>query len=353
MTQPIRVGLIGCGDISPSHLKSYAACGIELVALCDVDRARAEKRRAEYGTPETRIVSDHRALLAMEEIDFVTVATPVAYHAPLTIDALRAGKHVACEKPSTLSLAENAAIVAEARQAGKKVIFFSSRNRWGMSTLAKHYIDDGDLGEIYRVNVQFYRRRGRPGVDVIPDAHWFTNEKLAGGGVIMDLGQYYMDQVLHLVGWPRIETVSATTHRAFPNALPPEVPFDVEEHCTFFARCRPNITLTFDIAWISNHSSYSNVTILGDKGGIKMDSQTPFAFYSDKGGPWHWMNTTTEWSDKTNSNDHIYQDFMQAIRGNDLGIGTTPEEALAITELTQMVLLSAKRNAEVTREVLS
>jgi predicted dehydrogenase len=347
--KPVRAGLIGCGDISPSHLKTYQAVGIELAALCDRDLARAEKRRDEFGSAETLLFANHSELLKLPDIDFVTVATPVAFHAPITIDALRAGKHVACEKPSTLSVEENKAIVDEAKKAGKKVIFFSSRMRWGMATLAKEYIDRGELGRIYRVNVHHYRRRGRPGVDIIPDAHWFVNRKLAGGGIIMDMGQYFMDMVLDLVGWPEIEAVSASTFRGFSHALPPDVPFDVEEHCTFLARAAESLTITFDMAWIANHKPTRTVTILGTEGGIRMDQDEPFVFYCDKGGPWRWMNTTTEWQDSTGGNDHVYVDFVKAVRGDDPGIGTTPEEALAITELTQMVLRSADEGREVRR----
>jgi predicted dehydrogenase len=349
---PVRAGLIGCGDISSSHLKTYAACGIELAALCDVDRARAEKRRTEFGRPDTPVFTDHRELLGMADIDFVTVATPVAFHAPLTIDALRAGKHVACEKPSTLSLGQNRAVIEEARKAHRKVIFFSSRMRWGGPELAAQYISEGALGDIYRVDVQFYRRRGRPGLDIIPDARWFLDSERAGGGVVMDMGQYFMDMVLNLVGWPQVRAVSAVTYRGHPADLPPGVRFDVEEHCTILARAERDLTLTFDLAWIAHNPPRRAISILGTQGGIRMDDGSPFTFYCDKGGPWRWMNTMTEWRDKTQGNEHVYREFIQAVRGNDPGIGTTPEEALAITELTQMALLSGARGCEVTREEL-
>ncbi|MFO7956195.1 MAG: Gfo/Idh/MocA family oxidoreductase [Candidatus Brocadiia bacterium] len=101
-TETVRAGLIGCGDISPSHLKSYANCGIELGALCDTDLDRAEARREEFGSKDTLLFDDYNDLLEREEIDFVTVATPVAAHVPITVDTLRAGKHVICEKPSAL-----------------------------------------------------------------------------------------------------------------------------------------------------------------------------------------------------------------------------------------------------------
>jgi len=350
--KPVRVGLIGCGDISASHLKTYRALGIELAGLCDVDRSRAERRRDEFGSPDTPIYEDHRELLKDPTIDFVTVATPVAFHAPITIDALRAGKHVACEKPSTLSVAQNRAVIEEARKAGKKVIFFSSRMRWGGPELAREYIAEGALGDIYRVEVQYWRRRGRPGLDVIPDAHWFLDSNRAGGGVVMDMGQYFMDMVLGLVGWPKVHAVSAVNFRGHPHDLPAEVRFDVEEHCTFLARAQGDLSLLFDLAWIAHNPPRRSITILGTRGGIRMDGEHPFAFYHDKGGPWRWMTTTTDWRPKTRGNEQIYRDFLEAVRGNDPGIGTTPEEALAITELTQMVLLSGAQGREVTREEL-
>ncbi len=343
----IRAAVLGCGNISPSHFKSYKALGVELVAVCDVDQAKAEGRKEEYGTEQTEVFTDHKKLLKRDDIDFVTVATPVSYHAPLTIDALRAGKHVACEKPSTLSITENKKIIKEWKKAKKEVLFFSSRQRWGNSSLAREYIRNGDLGDIYKVDVTYYRRRGRPGIDILQDAPWFVSAKHAGGGVIMDMGQYFMDNVMDLVGWPTVNAVSATTFRGFPHNLPKGTVFDVEEHCNILARTKENCTLTFDMAWIANHSAQSRITILGTKGGISMTDEKPFTYFCDKGGPWQWMNHTPEWKDTTSGNDHIYQNLCDKIRGKKAIIGTNPEQALAITELTQAALQSAAENREI------
>jgi predicted dehydrogenase len=348
----VRAGLIGCGDISSSHLKTYAACGIEVAGLCDKEIERAEARREEFGTAETPVFDDHRKLLEVPDLDFVTVATPVAAHVPITLDALRAGLHVACEKPSALSIAENEAVVREAEKSDRKVIFFSSRMRWGMMTLAREYAEEGKLGDIYRVDVTYYRRRGRPGLDVIPEAHWFLDSTQAGGGVVMDMGQYFMDAVLDLTGWPQITAASATTFRGHGHELPEEVPFDVEEHCTFLARATGGLSFTFDLAWVAHNHPTRRITILGTEGGILMDGEHPFTFFHDKGGPWRWMNTTTDWKDSVRGNEHAYTDFVRAIRGESVDIGTTPKQALAVTELTQMVLRSAHEGREMTREEL-
>ncbi len=349
----VRAGLIGCGDISPSHLKTYAACGIELAALCDKDLARAEKRREEFGSADTPVFDNHRDLLEMPQIDLVTVATPVSAHAPITIDALRAGKQVACEKPSALSIEENRRIVEAAEQTGNTVAFFSARMRWGATALARDYIEGGELGRIYRADVQYWRRRGRPGLDVIPEAHWFLDSEQAGAGVLMDMGVYFMDSVMDLLGWPEVTAVSAATFRGHAHDLPPQVRFDVEEHCTFLARTGGELLLSFDLAWIAHHAPKRMVSILGTEGGIRLGGGEPFTLFHEKGGPFRWMNTTSEWKDSRRGNEHIYEGLVRAARGENVYVGTTPEEALALTVLTQMVLHSAREGREVQREELS
>ncbi len=345
MAEPIRVALVGCGDISSTHLRSYQNLGMKVVGLCDVILPRAQRRKEEFGLTDTPIFEDFGEMLKKTESDLVTVATPVACHAPLTIAALRAGRHVACEKPSTLCIAENKQVIEEAKKAGKKVIFFSSRMRWAEVSMARQFIQDGELGEIYRVNVQFFRRRGRPGVDMMHNARWFVDREKSGGGVVMDMGQYFMDMVFSLTGWPEIQSATGWTFKGFPHELPEGIPFDVEEHCTIFARSA-KCSYTFDLAWISNHPDTRSIYILGTKGGITINKDG-FHFHTERGGPYRFCDTTTTWKDKTTGDDHIYGDLCRAIRGENVDIGTTPEQALTITRLTQAAFKSAEQGGEV------
>lgn len=352
MDQPRpRGAIIGCGDISPSHLTSYAEAGIELVAVCDLIRERAEKRRAESGGTAT-VYTDAAEMLARERLDMVTVAVPVASHIPLTLMALRAGVHVLCEKPSALDPDENRAVIAAAKAAGRQVAFFSARMRWGHAPMARRLIAEGRLGRIYRVDVRFARRRGRPGVDIIQHARWFVDQGLAGGGVIMDMGQYFMDLALELTGWPTVTAVSATSFRGHAHRLPPEVRFDVEEHCTILARTREGIALSFDLAWIGHHEDRMQVSVLGTAGGVHLDlapaaGREPFLHLHDGGGDWEWLDTACRRKDPVSGNTHIYQEFLAAIAGRPTALGTTPEQALAITALTSAALTSAREGREV------
>ena len=346
-----RGAIIGCGDISPTHLKSYEEAGIELVALCDLVRERAEKRRMESGGTAV-VYTDAAEMLAREQLDLVTIAVPVAAHVPLTLMALQAGKHVLCEKPSALDAAENRAVIAAAKAAGRKMVFFSSRMRWGHAGMAKRLIEEGRLGTLYRVDVRFARRRGRPGVDIIEHARWFVDQSLSGGGVIMDMGNYFMDLVLDLTGWPTLDTVSATTFRGHAHRMPATVRFDVEEHCTILARTRQGVSLSFDLAWIGHHEERMQVSVLGTLGGVHLDlmpaaGREPFTFMHNGASDSEWMDTTTRYRDKVSGNTHVYRDFVEAISGKPVTIGTTPEQALAVTELTSAALASARTGREI------
>jgi predicted dehydrogenase len=352
MTTPIRVALIGCGDISPEHLRTYSKLGLQLVAICDLDRARADKRKAESGqNPE--IYSDHTQMLARNDIDLVTVATPVAMHTPLTLAALASGRHVVCEKPSALSLAENVAIRDSARKHKKTVVFCSSRMRYGVAETAKQFMPK--VGKAYQIDVHMARRRGRPGVDIIQDARWFVDQKRAGGGVVMDMGQYFMDSVLNFAGWPEITAVSAMDFRGFPHQLPAGTTFDVEEQMTILARTATGCTFTFDLSWIGHQKPRMDASIRGVDGGITIDWQPgdkghPFTFFHDGATPWQWLDTSTASHDKTESNVRLYADVCKAIRGETVDLGTTPDQAIVITRLTLMAQLSAKLKREVKAE---
>src|SRR5689334_8889793 len=104
----LRVGILGTGGIAGTHIGAYQQFSgkCRLVALCDLVPAKAEARKAEFGLTEARIYDSAEAMLAAEELDLVSIATPPATHAELTIAALRAGVNVLVEKPMAPSLQE-------------------------------------------------------------------------------------------------------------------------------------------------------------------------------------------------------------------------------------------------------
>ena len=114
----IRIGVIGTGGISREHLKGYAQNPyVEIYALCDINADTLAQRAAEFGVERT--FTNCEDMLKLPEIDAVSVCTWNSAHAPCTIAALNAGKHVLCEKPMALNSEEARAMKAAAEKNGK------------------------------------------------------------------------------------------------------------------------------------------------------------------------------------------------------------------------------------------
>src|ERR1700722_8818720 len=107
MSKKLKIGIIGSGGIAQGcHLPGYASMPdlCEVIAVCDVNPEVAQKAAEKFNVP--KVLSDYRELLAIKELDAVSVTTPNKYHMQPTIDALKAGKHVLCEKPLAMNADE-------------------------------------------------------------------------------------------------------------------------------------------------------------------------------------------------------------------------------------------------------
>jgi len=184
-TRQLGIGVIGCGGIARhAHLPNIARNPrARLVAVCDIDLDRAQAFAQEFGDGRTAAYQDFHDLLANPDVDMVCVTTWAAAHAEPVIAAAKAGKHILCEKPIAISLADADAMVAAAKEAGVK---FSMGYQPRFGTLwprVKQIIDEGLLGEIMGVTI----------ASAAPSAHgvpWFLKKDLAGGGILIDWGIY-------------------------------------------------------------------------------------------------------------------------------------------------------------------
>ncbi|MFQ5857904.1 MAG: Gfo/Idh/MocA family protein, partial [Anaerolineae bacterium] len=180
----IRVGLIGCGNIGVGgHAPAYARIPeARLIAVCDKVPERAKAVAAEAGVEPFQ---DYRSLLARDDIDMVDLCVPTDQHARLAIDALRAGKHVLCEKPMACTLAEADAMIEAARQTGRKLMIGHVRRFDHRYAAIKAAIDAGDVGRPV-----YIRRAERQWLPFSADA-WYWHP--GAGGVILDIGVHIAD----------------------------------------------------------------------------------------------------------------------------------------------------------------
>ena len=126
----LNVGIVGCGGIANNkHLPAMKRVGnFNIVAFCDLIEERAVKAKEDFGTPDARIYTDYQELVR-EDLDAVYVLTPNSAHAPVAIAAMKAGKHVLCEKPMAKTFAEAQEMVRTAKETGR-ILTIGYQNRY-------------------------------------------------------------------------------------------------------------------------------------------------------------------------------------------------------------------------------
>ena len=202
----MKVAVIGCGTIAnAAHIPSYMNNPeAEIVYFCDIISERAQKAVAQYGCG--RAVTDYHEVLNDPQIEAVSVCTPNNVHAQIAIDALRAGKHVLCEKPAARTYAEALEMQKVQHETGR-VLNIGVVNRFNDSVnRIKEYIDGGKLGDVHHVYASFRAHRSIPGLGGA-----FTTKAIAGGGALIDWGVHYLDIVLYCCGDPQVKTDTGET----------------------------------------------------------------------------------------------------------------------------------------------
>lgn len=271
-----KVGIVGCGGIANGkHLPALMTLkNIELVAFCDIIKERAEKAAAEYGTADAKVFTDYRLLTALPELDVIHVLTPNKSHAPISIAALEAGKHVMCEKPMAKTAADAKAMVDAARRTGKKLtVGYQSRHR-ADSRLLKQLVEEGALGEIYYAKAHAVRRRAVPTWGV------FLNEEEQGGGPLIDIGTHALDLTLWEMNNYEPQSVMGKTYRKLAdkenaaNAFGPWDPkeFTVEDSAFGFITMKNGATIMLEASWALNTLDVdeAKTTLCGTEGGADM-----------------------------------------------------------------------------------
>ena len=318
----VKIAVIGCGTIANgAHIPSYTANpDCEILYFCDIIPERAEKAAKEYGSG--KVVEDYREILKDPEVDAVSVCTPNNVHAPISIDFLRAGKHVLCEKPAARTYKEALEMQKVCNETGKiLVIGVVNRFRQGVIRI-KELINDGELGDVYQVYASFRSHRSIPGLGGA-----FTTKEIAGGGVLIDWGVHYLDLLMYCTGDPLPKTVTGQVHSVLGKNMeeyaytgmwagPPDYSgtYDVDDFVTAIIKTE-GPTITINGAWAQNiGKDESYIDFLGDKAGVRLDYFGQFVLYGQKGD----SLTKIEFDFKNGGHDAAFQNeidsFVRAVK---------------------------------------
>lgn len=317
-----KVAIIGCGTIAKTaHIPAYLNNpNAEIKYFCDYRKENAERFVKEYGCGVA--VQDYHDILKDPEIEAVSVCTPNDAHAKVSIDFLRAGKNVLCEKPAARTYVEALEMQRVQNETGK-VLNIGVVNRFNKGVnIIKSLIENGELGDLYHVYASFRAHRSIPGLGGA-----FTTKSIAGGGVMIDWGVHFLDVVMYCSGDPTPKTVSAQTYSKLGKDIkdytylnmwagPPKYEgiYDVDDFVTALIRTEgPSITMNG--AWAQNIGEEEMyIDFLGDKAGIRLQYGSDFKMYSAKNG------ALLESSPKFTPGDHFQNEidaFLECIRSGE------------------------------------
>ena len=257
VSPPVRVGVIGLGLISAAHLDGYARSPYaRVVAVCDLDEARARQKAAELGA---RAYTGYADLLADPDVDAVDVILPHNLHHAVVADALEAGKHVLVEKPLALSTEQCADLVALAEGAGLTLSVEENTRFVAAYVAVERLLAAGALGEIRLVRTLIH---GSEVSRLRNTALWKGRTEGSGGGAIIDAGPHSFYLLRWLFG-------PIATVRAFHDRLVDEA--QVEDNGVVAGRLqsgalyRCEFTFTAEIPW------GERLEVYGSEGAVVVD----------------------------------------------------------------------------------
>ena len=290
-------------------------------------------------------------MLAASAADAVYVAVPNRFHAPYSLAALKAGKHVILDKPFAMNASEATAVVAAAEAAGKVFMVGMNQRFREDSQKIQGLVKQGVLGEIYHGKAFWYRRSGIPRMGT-----WFGNKELAGGGALLDIGVHLLDLCLYCMGNFEPVAVSGATYTKFGNRGLGEggwgqsdrdatMPFDVDDFASAMIRMRNGATVSLDVSWAchAEEANRMDVHLYGTEGGASLYPAKLF-----RNDP---LRTDYDVIDNVNApltcgHGCRFQNFFNAIRGTEEPMVTT-QEALTVQKILDGIYESARVGREV------
>jgi predicted dehydrogenase len=347
----VKVGIIGVGGIANSkHMPSLKKLdNVEMVAFCDLIEERASQGAKEYGTPNAKVFTNYKELLAEEDIEVIHVLTPNDSHAEISIAAMEAGKHVMCEKPMAKTAAEARAMVETHERTGKKLTIGYNSRSTAQSLYLKKLCEEGELGDIYFAKAISLRRRGVPTWGV------FLDKDKQGGGPMIDVGTHSIDLALWLMNNYEPESVTGSVFHKLKHtknaanewgSWDPEK-FTVEDSAFGYVKFKNGATLMIESSWALNTLDFGRGTLLcGTKAGA--DLYDGITINGERNGSLYINQIKVKPTEREkyrgenlNSFDYEAKQWIESIV-NDTEPLVKPKEALVVSEIIEAIYKSAE-----------
>ena len=353
MSNKLKVGIIGCGAIAEQkyHLAISSIPEAEVVAFCDIIPEKAVALSKIFKAPDAKIYEDYKELIKDGSIDVVHVCTPNISHAPITVAALNAGKHVMCEKPMATSY-KDAKLMCETAKEKGKILSVGYQYRCRPEPLfLKEMCKNDELGEIYFAKAHALRRRGVPTWGV------FLKEEEQGGGPLIDIGTHALDMTLWMMDNYKPKTVMGTVYKKLGdkpdcgNIFGPwsTEEYTVEDSAFGFVIMENGATVILESSWALNtlEEGEAMCTLCGTKagadmrGGLRIASDNHGKFIDIKPdfdeGMIAYVPGVVLYTPEEKEARNVYDAILY---GKELRV--KPEQAAVVTQILEAIYESAK-----------
>jgi predicted dehydrogenase len=356
----VKIGVVGAGGMSNYHIPGFKLGGAKIVAIADMNIEAAKVAAKKFDIKN--VYSNLTDMLKLSDIDAVSVITPNKFHHPLVIEALKAGKHVFCEKPPALNAKEMKEMAALAKKKNLLLVFdFNNRARPEAFAMKKA-IDNGEIGEINSAQALQIRRTGIPGF-----GGWFTTKELSGGGPVIDL-LHMIDLSLYFMGYPEPDYVLAKTYDDFitdrrfkgPWGIPDKKDgvCDVESAAHGFVTFKNGAVLFLRTSWAEmNKREEVSVTFQGKKAGglirrlfgkdgIDETAEDTCELYTIDAKGKRKDKTLKVKKDETMGRLRAATNFIRAVEGKEEPL-SKPDEAVKLMKIIDAIYASSNKNSPI------
>lgn len=262
----LRVAVAGCGQIARTrHAPEYQQNpNVQIVGFYDVNPARAAEMAQQFGG---KVYTDFPQLLGDTEVDAISVCTPNFLHAQHSIDAMRSGKDVLCEKPMALNMGEANEMLRVQRETGRLLMPGHNQRFVRAHIRARELLEAGEIGRVLMVQTNF-KHAGPEFWSVEGGGTWFLSKEKAHFGVLGDLGAHKIDLVRYLLGdeldwiFARLSTLDKRT--------PQGELIDIEDNAVCLFTMKNGISGTMHVSWTNYGQEDNSTVVYGTKGALKI-----------------------------------------------------------------------------------
>jgi len=335
MSEPVRVGVVGCGVIGNQHLTHAARLPELHVAAIAEPRDEPRAEAAEKYAPD-QVYAEAAELIADPAVEVVVLALPTNLRHELGLQVLQAGKHLLTEKPAAMNARELRELIA-ARGDHIAGCCSCRLSHTAQTLAARRYLRETGLGELRRVHCRVQipapaRRENPPPV-------WRQRFDRNGGGILVNWGPYDLDFLFTILDWQlRPRAVSARWWPAAPHLVEGRADPDsnAEAHVVAMVHCDGGEVLTYERAEFAAHAATASWELQGSEASLRLDllAHQDAKVYLDSTDPQAGCTTTTLYEGSEDYQQHAVPlvDFADAIRS-----GTQPSSSLERSLIIQQV----------------